>query len=163
MKAIFYTLFVAALLFSCSEDESLAWSEECSCYVPFETDIQKIRYGTSFGFCLGYCNHELNVTAGNINYSAYSVRDNVTYPDIDCHAINENWVDLISLIDEQGFVQLDEIIGCPDCADGGAEWVEITDSGGSKQVTFEYNKAPATLDSLVKVLRLSIVSFDDCN
>jgi hypothetical protein len=37
---------------------------------------------------------------------------------------------------------MDTVIGCPDCADGGAEWLELGFEKEVKRVTFEYMHEP---------------------
>ena len=49
----------------------------------------------------------------------------------------EAWQQLINLIDIEYFQSLDDVYDCPDCADGGAEFIEIIYDGVAKQVTFE--------------------------
>lgn len=52
------------------------------------------------------------------------------------------------------FFKLSETIGCPDCADGGAEWVEVEYVSGKKhRVTFEYMKEPDELKDYLIGLR----------
>jgi hypothetical protein len=66
------------------------------------------------------------------------------------------------MIDQIGFVNLPKTIGCPDCADGGAEWIEIISGSGGKsqKVTFEYMNEPAKLKDLASGLRTILESFD---
>lgn len=65
------------------------------------------------------------------------------------------WTAMKSLISMEEFNQLPETIGCPDCADGGAEWVQIIGPGYSKKVLFEYGSSPAGLEALLAKLRAS--------
>ena len=45
--------------------------------------------------------------------------------------------------------------GCPDCADGGSEWVEITHEGITKRVTFEaYNSIPENNELVIQLREL---------
>jgi hypothetical protein len=44
-------------------------------------------------------------------------------------------------------------IGCPDCADGGGEWIEISNRHTSKKIVFEYNQSVPEINSLVTKLR----------
>ena len=48
---------------------------------------------------------------------------------------------------------LDDRIGCPDCADGGAEWIEIDSMDGVKRVTFENGQTVNGIEPLVEKLR----------
>jgi hypothetical protein len=46
--------------------------------------------------------------------------------------------------------------GCPDCADGGAEWVQVRASGDSIRATFEYGatlEPIAALQAEIRALR----------
>jgi hypothetical protein len=62
--------------------------------------------------------------------------------------------DIEKLIDTQKFFDLNDVYGCPDCADGGSEWIEIiTDDDKSKKVTFEYGKTVPEIEKLIKLLR----------
>ena len=57
--------------------------------------------------------------------------------------VNEKaWDSLTAAVDKRSFEKLDSIIGCPDCADGGAEWIQIEYGGKKKKVTFDYGNAP---------------------
>ena len=51
------------------------------------------------------------------------------------------------------FFILDERIGCPDCADGGSEWIEIGTKNKIYKVTFEYGDSLKGLDELLKLVR----------
>ena len=51
---------------------------------------------------------------------------------------------------------------CPDCADGGAEWVELGFENKVKRVTFEYMKEPEELKTLIPSLRELMAGFNDC-
>ncbi|CAF3727721.1 unnamed protein product [Adineta steineri] len=66
---------------------------------------------------------------------------------------SEKWKQLISLIDSKNFQALDDTVGCPDCADGGAEWIQINYSNKNKQVTFELGKLIKGFEGLINDLR----------
>ena len=57
---------------------------------------------------------------------------------------------------------MDDIIGCPDCADGGAEWLELGFEDRVKRVTFEYMNEPEQLGDIIPELRILMESFNDC-
>lgn len=65
----------------------------------------------------------------------------------------EQWQTLVSLIDVSAFQALNEQIGCPDCADGGAEWIEIQVGDTVKRVTFENRRTIKGFEALVVELR----------
>ncbi len=57
---------------------------------------------------------------------------------------------------------MDNVIGCPDCADGGSEWLELGFEGDVKRVTFEYMNEPDELKDIIVDLRGLMDSFNDC-
>jgi len=50
--------------------------------------------------------------------------------------------------------------GCPDCADGGAEWVEISFDTLKHRVTFEFLNEPEELTPIVSALRELMLDFE---
>jgi len=60
---------------------------------------------------------------------------------------------LISLVDSKGFRALDDSIGCQDCADGGAEWIQINWPDINKRVTFENGQLIKGFEGLINELR----------
>ena len=69
--------------------------------------------------------------------------------------------DVIQNIDYEGFKKIAKIIGCPDCADGGAEWIEIAKGDSKHKVTFELGKSPKEIEKLVTILREKRVYFEE--
>ena len=127
----------------------ILWTSSCH---PCETDSQitEVNYGVYFGECLGYCAHDLFLTDGQ---SKSHHHFNGGAPDRMCTEDYTHWSSLTASIDFNEFKQLEEIIGCPDCADGGAEWIEITNDGETYRVTFEYMDAPNTVSGYIGDLR----------
>ncbi len=65
-----------------------------------------------------------------------------------------SWDSFKKTVDLNDFFSLPEIIGCPDCADGGAEWLEIEDFSGKKyKVTFEHGNTPLEIKNAIAALR----------
>jgi len=61
---------------------------------------------------------------------------------------------LLELIDTEKIFGLQDTYGCPDCADGGSEWIEIITSGDkSKKITFEFGKNIPEIEKLINLLR----------
>jgi hypothetical protein len=63
------------------------------------------------------------------------------------------WEKLIQSIDTNKFTVLPSAIGCPHCADGGGEWIEISNRHTSKKIAFEYNQSVPEIKNLVAKLR----------
>jgi hypothetical protein len=51
------------------------------------------------------------------------------------------------------FWNLPDRIGCPDCTDGGAEWIKIEKDGKTKKVVFEYRNDVEPIKNMQFVLR----------
>ena len=102
-----------------------------------QTSIQ-INSGTSYGECWGYCVFELELDNSNALFTA-SGWGWYEFPDLllEDNLNQEMWQQIIELIDFEYFQSLDDVYGCPDCADGGAEFIEIIYDGVAKQVTFD--------------------------
>ncbi len=119
------------------------------------TDIIEVKTGKSFGFCIGYCQHELVLTSKEAIYTKVGQRDPDKYPteSKEYAMTKEAWDSLVSLLDQETFFGLKETLGCPDCADGGAEWIEITTKSRSYIVTFGYNSEVPEIKSFLAELR----------
>ena len=102
-----------------------------------QTSIQ-INSGTSYGECWGYCVFELELDNSNALFTA-SGWGWYEFPDLllEDNLSQEMWQQIIELIDFEYFQSLDDVYGCPDCADGGAEFIEIIYDGVAKQITFD--------------------------
>ena len=145
MKLLIQMLFFISLfLFSCQTD-----------YEKVEVNDIAIKTGIFFGFCGGYCKSEVEIVNRDVVFIASSWSD-PNYPDI---MLNDNisiqeWDSLIESVNMDSLLSLDDIIGCPDCADGGGEWIEITKVDTLKGVTFEYGKTVEPIQSLIEKVRV---------
>ncbi len=119
--------------------------------------LLSIRFGTTFGFCLGYCNETLTLDAATMEMSRTGRGENGTLPELRFQLVQDStrWSALVSKWQESSsrFSELDEVIGCPDCTDGGAEWIEVRTSGGTKKVTYEYGSELDGLGDFQRHLR----------
>lgn len=125
--------------------------------------VIEIRYGDSFGFCAGYCWKEVAVTGAHVDFQKGGWNDAVETKSCTRDNSCAEWISLSNKIDVTSFFSLEEVIGCPDCADGGAEWVEIKIASSMHKVTFEYGKAPAEMSAYIGDLRDLASSFANCN
>ena len=104
-----------------------------------QTSIQ-INSGTSYGMCWGYCVFELELDNSNALFTASSWEswyDESPGLLLEDNLSQEMWQHIIGLIDFEYFQSLEDVYGCPDCADGGTEFIEIIYEGIAKQVAFE--------------------------
>jgi hypothetical protein len=122
-------------------------------------NILYIMHVKSHGFCKGYCYSEITVTENQIiSHKAWwqkGRRDTINFPDIrDTLQITaELWQSLIDEKELEHFFKLPSVIGCPDCDDGGAEWIEISRPGKTYRVTFESGKEIEGIRNLLIKLR----------
>jgi hypothetical protein len=149
MKSNFLTFSIIIVIlfsFSCKKEEKNGIS----------THIISLKYGNSFGECMGYCRNEMDIAQTSVIIKSSSW-DKVNYPDKLCQKsiTTGKWNEIVRCADSISFNSLDSIYGCPDCADGGAEWVEIATSGWKHKVTVDYSgpNRPVVLENLFGKLR----------
>jgi len=113
-----------------------------------------VRAGTSFGMCLGYCTTELTIAADEIRF-VESSRDPAAHPERTRRAAIQpgEWEEIVSLARPSLLEGLEEVYGCPDCADGGAEWIEVEQDGVRRRVTFEYGSTVERIQPLIEKAR----------
>jgi TonB family protein len=139
MKAPIYTSLLIGLMFSITT---------------FGQTIQRINYGNSFGECSGYCKLDMTIDSINTTNQKTSWNDK-NYPELKrtTKTDRNQWKTLTGSISLQNFFLLANTIGCPDCTDGGAEWIEIKTSNKSYKVTFEYGSNIQGFEKLLSELR----------
>jgi hypothetical protein len=113
-----------------------------------------VRAGTSFGMCMGYCTTELRIAPDEVLFIE-SGRDPAANPERTRRAALRPGErdDLLPLAGPALSGGLQEVYGCPDCADGGAEWVEVERAGERRRVTFEYGSTVGPIQPLIAKTR----------
>jgi hypothetical protein len=144
MKSIFFLAVIVLSLGACKTPKT----------VTSDIQVLSIKHGTSFGHCRGYCTKESIYTPTTFEYIESS-RDAEKEP---ARITKNNFTEaefqtLVATIDFNKWNALEERIGCPDCADGGAEYIEITTTAGTKRVTFEFGASVAEIQELILKLR----------
>lgn len=134
-----------------------------SCKKGNDKNEASIGYGTSFGMCIGYCVNSLLIN--DLNVVLTKTKHGSTPDTKICkQTITETEVNEIkNLLNVAKLKALPEVIGCPDCADGGAEWVSIRADGKEYKVTFDYGHAPESLKDAVAKLKAIAETFKNCN
>ncbi|HEY9841983.1 MAG: hypothetical protein ACAI44_04190 [Candidatus Sericytochromatia bacterium] len=101
--------------------------------------ISRLGFGSDAGLCIGYCHRSIQITAQSMRVVESASQEKEKYPDriISQPTDAATWQKLVGLADWKVFSALPERIGCPDCADGGADWVELHNGDQSRRVTFE--------------------------
>jgi hypothetical protein len=112
----------------------------------------EITSGTSFGMCAGYCVTELRIDSASIELSEESWRAELPARVQALPLERGAWERLQALVDTAVFRELEGVHGCPDCADGGAEWIEIGTTA-LVRITFEYGAELDGIEELQKMIR----------
>ncbi len=128
-------------------------------------EVNYIAYGTSFGECQGYCNQNMKVYPQVATLRRYGWSESGELPEIQCSLPLESYefISIRDSVDVGNFFSMDETYGCPDCADGGAEWVEISFDTLKHRVTFEFMNEPEELTPIVTALRELMLDFEGCD
>lgn len=147
-KSVFRRNFALCMLISMLSFALISCEEE------HEDEGMIVRYGTSFGECAGYCRQQLTISHETTAYLKQSWDKSL--PDVKFNVeLSENAKEsLFDAIDINSFTDLASVIGCPDCADGGAEWIEIEKGNIHHKVTFEYFNEPESLKAYIGTLRM---------
>lgn len=123
------------------------------------TAVTKITSTTSFGMCVGYCKTTLEITATEavLIREAYGRGAGADLPlqRLTTPLSAQDWQDIAAAATAAAaaFDTLPERIGCPDCADGGAESLTLVGPGREKSVEFEYGASLAGVQPLLERVR----------
>lgn len=117
---------------------------------PAPAPAQQIVSTTSFGMCVGYCSTRLEISEDGavLTRSARGGRGSANLPDQRFTATlsASEWQEMSRLASETRIDGLPARIGCPDCADGGAESLGL----GERTITFDYGAPIAEAQPLLE-------------
>lgn len=125
---------------------------------PAQTNIRQIVSTTSFGMCVGYCTTRLEISEGR----AVLIREarggrgapqNLPTQRFAAVLTPEEWDSIESLAASTNLSGLPAVIGCPDCADGGAESLTVEGAGAPQSISFEYGASVAQAAPLLERVR----------
>lgn len=109
-----------------------------------------IRSGWSFGFCLDRCEGAVAIDRSGAIFRASSRLITDTPERAIWGAVSaQEWQTLVATYKTLP----DVIVGCPDCADEGKEWIEIEQGGTRKRLEFSCNVTIDEADTLQKTVR----------
>lgn len=157
MKKLFFGLILLA--FSCDTNEAVL--------APFAGDVVQVKSGQAFGMCVGTCRSELVISATQATLLQRETPERGGDPIDHKNSANASLAKLHSLFKDfpsAEFKRLQDVYGCPDCADGGVEWLEVKFSDGStKKVSIEYGSKLAGFDEIISALRTERLSLIEKN
>lgn len=133
------------------------WLTACAGGAAAPTSVRQIVSTTSFGMCVGYCTTRLEISAGQavLVREARGGRGASDLPEQRFSAtLSEGeWQEIAHLAANATMSGLPPVLGCPDCADGGAESLTIVDLEGSRSVAFEHGASIAQAQPLLDRVR----------
>ena len=154
MKTHLYAILIFSLSLGCRENVQ----------EPGTPNTYILSYGQSFGFCIGYCDRELVYSDTKIVKTLIPTNFAETQLDtITCSVDFNSLPELQAKLNASVFFEMAEVIGCPDCADGGAEWIQLATEGRTKRVTFPYNDAPSEFSQIIEDLRTHHDELGQCD
>jgi hypothetical protein len=122
-------------------------------------DITRIVSTTSFGMCVGYCTTRLEITEGEAvlirearggrgapNPAQVPQRFSTPLPAAE-------WQEIQRLAAATDLTTVSDVVGCPDCADGGAEGLTIEGPSGAESVSLEFRAELAAAQPLLNRVR----------
>jgi hypothetical protein len=118
--------------------------------------VTQVASTTSFGMCMGYCKTRLEISPGQ----AVLVREpwgrgdrNQPVQRTTAPLDAGEWQEIARLAAAAKIDGLPDVIGCPDCADGGAESLTIVAPGRNKTITFDHGAKIAEAQPLLDRVR----------
>jgi hypothetical protein len=124
------------------------------------TEPVSFTHAVSFGFChpRAYCSSRLELTPRQAVLTWESRERGLV---VQRHALDDAlWSRVSGALDPEGLRALPDVVGCPDCADGGAESLRVAfGDGQADAVTFEYGDDVAGIAAVVDALREIRASF----
>lgn len=117
------------------------------------SDVAFVEWTSSFGFCPpdAYCTTRLRVEG---SAATLTLESRQAPPRISVSQLTAGEADSLARAAAQArFEGLAPVIGCPDCADGGAESLSVALEDEQRSVQFEYNAPVAQLEPLLGTMR----------
>lgn len=135
---------------------ALSLATACSGGTGATSNVERIVSTTSFGMCMGYCRTSLEITKGE----AVLTREpggrgapTLQPQRLTVKLTDTEWQLLSTLAESASYDGLPETIGCPDCADGGAESLAVIRGGKEHKVTFDHGADIKPLQPLLARVR----------
>lgn len=116
-----------------------------------------LTIGSSFRSCVGYCWKSVHINSTSVHTCERNLANSTSSPDLhhDFRNIDGEFENLVESVGNiQMWKTIDSPIGCPDCQNQGAQWIEVfTDNQPKYGVTFDSNSTIVGYETLVDQLR----------
>jgi hypothetical protein len=108
---------------------------------PPAAGITIIGFGTSFGMCAGFCEQTLSIDGSDVELIAADRGDDelITTRGVLTDAARARLRSAAASIDPASVV---EVIGCPDCADGGAAFLDLALPARHVRSSYDFGGPP---------------------
>ena len=121
-----------------------------------------IGAGWSFGMCGGYCKADLVVGDGSVQVTGGGWTSNQALFVNRGMLTEEGHRRIGDALAELGSVSLEQVYGCPDCADGGAAYVLLDRGGAVSRHDMEFGRPPAILADLHGLALAIVDALETC-
>jgi hypothetical protein len=133
-------LYAAALLFA---------GFACSPTEPGANRAFDVLYGTSFNMCVGYCTTILTVRGTTAQLTETSHGDSRFPRRVRALELTDTEAKRIrTLANADDVKRVEGVHGCPDCADGGAEWIAVRAGRTTIEARYDFRR---TLDPIAEL------------
>jgi hypothetical protein len=119
--------------------------------------VHQVVSTTSFGMCVGYCSTKLEISEGQavLTRTSRGGRGTQELPEqrFTQTLTHGEWLEITRLAAAAKFDGLPPVIGCPDCADGGAESLTVIGHTVPMTVSFEHGATVEQVQPLLDRVR----------
>ncbi len=137
---------------------TLALAACASAAAPQQANVTRVVSTTSFGMCVGYCTTELEITEGQavltrLARGGRGAPDSLPPQRYSMPLTASEWQEIQRLAALADFDALPDVVGCPDCADGGAEGLTVEGASGAESVSIEFRADVREVQPLLERVR----------
>ncbi|PZO50230.1 MAG: hypothetical protein DCF16_13350 [Alphaproteobacteria bacterium] len=131
----------------------------CATPAASPASVTRVVSTTSFGMCVGYCTTRLEITEGQavLIREARGGRGAPSPPPpaqrFSTTLTAGEWAEIQRLAAQADLTAVPDVVGCPDCADGGAEGLTIETPTGAESVSLEFGADLAHAQALLERVR----------
>jgi hypothetical protein len=118
--------------------------------------------GWSFGLCLGYCVADLVVDGDELIVTGRGRAGEAPLYENRGSLTDEGRARLDDALSALADASLAPVYGCPDCADGGAAWLDVVRDGEIQRVEMGYGEPPDVLAGLHGIAMSLIDAIEAC-
>lgn len=119
--------------------------------------------GWSFGMCLGYCLADLAIEGDDLRLSGRGYMDETPLYANRGTLTSDGRAQLRTALAALDGAALEPVYGCPDCADGGAAYLELALDGTAERVAMEFGDPPPVLADLYGISASLMSALETCS